>query len=157
MLLYVAVSSVLLVTVSTFLILFQETRVKNQTIAEVEQQGQFVMETITQTIRNAESITSPGAGTSDTALELNVLDVADDPTTFDLSGDVLRITEGTGSAIDLTNALVSVSGLTFENLSRTGANDTVRIEFTISRDSNNTTAPYTYEKTFISSATVYAQ
>ena len=53
LLLYVGISSAILLASSLFLATLLESRIKNQTIAEVEQQGLAVMQIITQDIRNA--------------------------------------------------------------------------------------------------------
>src|SRR3990167_1911975 len=73
---------VLLASIATATLL--EARVKNQTIAEVEQQGLQVAQFIGQIARNAEAITSPGVGASAAALTLDVVTPAKDPTVFDL-------------------------------------------------------------------------
>ena len=52
-LLYVGIFSILLISTSVFVATLLESRIKNQTIAEVEQQGLQVMQIITQTVRNA--------------------------------------------------------------------------------------------------------
>src|SRR3990167_4758552 len=85
LLLYVAISSVMLLITSLFLQTLLQSRIKNQTIAEVEQQGLQAMQLITQTARNAETITSPSQSASDPSLTLDVISFASDPTVFDLS------------------------------------------------------------------------
>src|SRR3990167_11517142 len=71
LLLYVAISSVMLLITSLFLQTLLQSRIKNQTIAEVEQQGLAVMQLITQAARNADSINSPATGASAVSLSLN--------------------------------------------------------------------------------------
>jgi len=93
-LLYLAISSIILGIISFFVFMMLETRVKNQTILEVEQQGLFVMQTISRTIRNAESINSPSVGASADSLSLSVFDALDNPTIFDVAGGSIRVKEG---------------------------------------------------------------
>src|SRR3989338_6871109 len=64
LLLYVGIASIILLVTSLFLSTLLQSRIKNQTIAEVEQQGLAVMQLITQTARNADSVNSPDTGAS---------------------------------------------------------------------------------------------
>ena len=131
LLLYVSIVSAMILSIAAILPLFMQSRVKNQTISEVEQQGTAALQIITQTLRNAETITSPTIGTSASSATIDVVSAGVDPTVLDLSGGVLRITEGVGSPVSLTNSRVTVSGLTFYNLSRTSTPENLRIQFTV--------------------------
>ena len=112
------------------------------------------MHVITQTARNAETITSPAQGASAALLTLDVVTVANDPTVFDLSGGAMRITEGVGSAVALTNSRVTASTLNFQNLSRTGTPGTVRITFTLTHVNPSSRQEYNYARTFYGSASL---
>lgn len=154
LLLYVSIIGAVILSIAVFLSLLMQSRVKNQIIAEVEQQGIQVMQIITQTGRNAEAITSPALGTSASTLTFDVPTVANDPTTFDLANGAIRITEGAGSPISLTNSQVTASGLTFQNLSRTNTPGTIRIKFTLTSVNPSGRNEYNYSKTFYDSATL---
>lgn len=86
LLLYMAIVTVLLTAVSLFLGTALSSRIKNQTIAEVDQQGSAILEQITQTIREADSVTAPATGASGGVLTLAMPTAGANPTTFDLSG-----------------------------------------------------------------------
>ena len=86
LLLYVVILSVLLTAVTTFFGSTVDARVKNQTINEVNEQATQLMDSITQTVHNATSITLPTAGTSGSSLTLVVPTGALSPTVFDISG-----------------------------------------------------------------------
>lgn len=154
LLLYVAVASVMLLVISVFLSSLLQSRIKNQTIAEVEQQGLAAMQLITQAARNAEAITSPAQGASASSLTLDVITAANDPTILDLDNGVIRIKEGAGSTVALTNSRVTASALTFQNLSRTGTPGTIRIQFTLTHTNPAGRNEYSFTKTFIGSATL---
>ena len=155
LLLYTLLIGITLLTVSGLLFLLMATRTKNATIAEVEQQGAFAMGLMTQTVRSATGITVPVTGTSGTLLMLTVPAGANNPTVFDVSGGALRISEGTPAAVNfLTSTRVTLSALTFQNLSRSGTNGTIRIQFTLSSVNNNGRNEYSFTKTFYGSATV---
>ena len=153
-LLYVVLLTIILLAASSFVTVFLDSRVKNQVIAEVEQQGGQAIQVITQAIRNSEALTSPVPGSSADSLVLDVFDAANDPTVFSLSGGVLMVSEGGGVAIPLTSQRVVFSGLSFENFSRADTPGTVRITFTLSYNSTTTQTQYNYSKTFHASASI---
>jgi len=154
LLLYVAISSVILLATSFFLQTLLESRIKNQTIAEVEQQGLHVMQIINQTLRNADIIDSPALGTSAASLSINTYTPTNNPTVFDLAGGAVRIKEGTASVVPLTNSRITASGLTFQNLSRTSTPGTIRIQFTLTHVNPSGRNEYNFSKTFTGSATL---
>ncbi len=154
LMLYIGIAATILLAASVLLANMLESRVKNQTIAEVEQQGLQVMEILTQAARNAESITTPAAGASASSLTLNVLDVNDDPTVFSVASGTVRITEGAGSAIALTNSRITVSGFTVQNLSRTNTPGALRVSFVVTYVNSSGRNEYTYSKRFYGSASL---
>ncbi len=154
LLLYLAISVTILMAASLFLAVLLSARVKSQTVAEVEQQGLQIMQIITQTTRNAESVNSPGTGASSTSVSLNVVASSLDPTIFDLNAGVLRIKEGTGANVSLSNSRVTVSALNIQNLTRTGTPGVIRITFTITAVNPANRSEFNYSKTFYGSATL---
>ena len=129
LLLYVSIVGVMILSVSAILPIFMQSRVKNQTISEVEQQGVSVMQRITQAGRNATDINFT--------------------TAFDLSSGAIR-----ENTIALTNSRVTASGLTFQDLSRVGTPGTMRIQFTITHVNPQGQMEYDFSKTFYGSATL---
>ena len=140
LLLYVSIVGAIVLSIAGFLSLLMQSRVKNQTIAEVEQQGVAVMQIITQTVRNSTSINSPATGSTGSTFTLNA-------NTFDLSGGVIRM-----DTIALTNSRVTASGLSFYNLSRAGTPGTVRIQFTLTHINPSGRNEYDFNKIFYGSA-----
>lgn len=86
LLLYVAIVGTLLIAVSGFFALTAESRIKNQSIVEVDQQGAAAMNRITQTIRNATAVTAPSLGATSSSLTLTVPTAGLSPALFDVSG-----------------------------------------------------------------------
>lgn len=154
LLLYLGMTAIILSGVSFFFVSMLQARVKHQTINEVEQQGQQAMATITQTIRNAENITSPATGASAGSLTLDVVSGSLDPTVFDLSGGILRVTEGAGAAQSLTTSAVTASGLTIQNLTRPTTQGVLRVQFTLTKTSTSGRNEFSYSKTFRGSASL---
>ncbi|MEK6561177.1 MAG: type II secretion system protein [Nitrospirota bacterium] len=129
LLLYVSIVGAIIFSVAGFLSLLMQSRVKNQAISEVEQQGVQVMQVITQTGRNATNINFSSV--------------------FDLSGGTIR-----QNTIALTNSRVVASNLTFQNLSRTGTPGTIRVQFTLTHINPEGRNEYNYSKTFYGSASL---
>lgn len=154
LLLYLGVSSIIISGTSFFLISLLEARVKYQAVSEVEQQGQQVMTQLTQTIRNAQNITSPTTGATGTSLTLDVVTAGLDPTVFDLSGGIIRVTEGAGAAQPLTTSAVTASSLSIQNLTRPTTQGVLRVSFTLTRTSTSGRNEFTYSKTFRGSASL---
>ncbi len=154
MLLYMAILSVILFALSSFAFMSFQSRIKNQTIAEVEQQGNQIMDIILQTVRNSAAINSPAVQASGTSLSVNTYFGATTPTVFALSGSNIQMTEGAGSAVNLTGGRVAASVVSFSNLSESGAPGMVRAQFTLTYINNAGTNEYDFNKTFYGTASL---
>lgn len=152
LLLYVAIVSNLLLALAAFFSTSLTARAKNQSIFEVNQQGQASVEYIAQTIRNSSSISAPAAGASAASLTLVVPTGSLSPTIFDLSGSTLQVKEGVAAYVPLTNSKVQVTALSFTNLSRPGTEGVVQVSITLSRVNNTGQNQFDYQKTFTTSA-----
>ncbi len=151
-LLYVAIISILFTAFTFLLLTFLRARIKNQVISNIDQQSVLVIHEITQAIRNAETITSPAVGSPSSTLILDALSVGVDPTRFDVANGVLRIQEGAGSAVALTNNRVEVTDLTFSNLTAGSSPGIIQIELTLSSANPSGRNEYEYTKTATTSA-----
>lgn len=154
LLLYVSIASIMLLITSLFLATLLQSRIKNQTIAEVEQQGLQVMQLMTQTVRNADTINSPGSGASAATLSVNTISAGNNPTVFDFASGVIRIKEGAAAVVPLTNSHLTASSLSFSNLSRASTPGTIRIQFILTSVNPTGRNEYSFTKTFIGSATL---
>lgn len=152
LLLYVGIVGSLLTAVVLFFGTTVDSRVKNQSISEVNQQGVLAMEYITGTLRNATSVTTPASGGSGASLTLVVANGTLSPTIFDLNGTTLQVKEGAAVAVALTSSKVQVSGLTFKNLTRSGTPGVVQVRFTLSRTNPSNRNEYDFQKEFVASA-----
>lgn len=155
LILYISLFSIMIAGISISFSLFFDSKIKNQTITEVDQEGAQVLEIITQTIRNANNVNSPIIGSSDGTLSLGVDNIVLNPTIFSLSGGEIKVTEGLNPEISLTNNLrVVASDLLFENLSRNLTPDIISISFTLTHLNPNGRNEYDYSKTFYGSASL---
>lgn len=151
LLLYMAIIAILLTAVAVFFGMSVDSRVKNQSISEVNSQGAFVLDYMTQTVRNASAITSPAVSTPGTTLTVTVPTAALSPTIFSVVSGVLQVKEGTGTAVALTNSKVQVTSLTVTNLTKTGTSGIVQISFVITRINTASRNEYDYQRTFTTS------
>lgn len=154
LLLYIGLAALLLAGISSFFYLILRSRVKSQTVAEVEQQGAQIMQIVTQTIRNAENINSPSAGSSSSSLSLDAAGTGADPTIFDAGSGIARIKEGSGSAVSLNNSRIQISNLDFSNLSRSGTPGNIKVRFTLTHQNPGGRNEYDYSKTFYGTASL---
>lgn len=149
-----AVVATLLTGVVAFFALAHSSRVKNQSISEVHQQGASAVEYIAQTIRNASAITSPVPGSSSGTLTLAVPDAGLSPTVFSSNAGILQVTEGAATAEMLTGGKVQVDDVAFTNLSQASIPGVIRIELTLSRINSAGRNEYDYQQTFITSGSL---
>ena len=131
LIIYVAILSMFIFSIVAFLNVMTNSRINNQIVLEVNNQGDQVIKTITQSIRNATLINSPSASSMNTSLSLETSIPGTNPTVFSISGGVLYMTEGSGSAVALTNNKVVIGNLEFSNLSQPSTSGTIKVRFTL--------------------------
>lgn len=152
LILYIAIMGLTITSIFYFLSMVLNAKVKNQTVIEVEQQGESVILEMAQAIRNATSINYPTFGTSSSTISLVMASSTKNPTIFKLSSSTLQIIEGTSSAINLTNNLVAVTGLTFKNLGTSSGTDSIQMKLNINYINLRGTNDYQYSQNFTGSA-----
>ena len=154
LLLYISLYSIIMMSIMGLLLTLLQVRIKSRTVAEVDQQGIQIMQSITQAIRNSDNINSPLVGASADALSLDMPEATLDPTVFDLSNGTARITEAANAPVVLSNSLVTVSDVTFTNLSRPQTPGNIRVQFIITYINNAGRNEYDYSKTFTGNASL---
>lgn len=154
LLLYMVLVGIILSATTSFFIITADSRVKSQSVNEVEQQGVQVMNYILQSIRNAEGISAPTIGVTATQLTLTSQTSTLNPTVINLNGTVIETKESTAATVPLTTDEVQASSLSFKNLSRPSTPGTVQVSFTLSRTNPANKNIYKYQKTFISTGTI---
>ncbi|MCF7843441.1 prepilin-type N-terminal cleavage/methylation domain-containing protein [Candidatus Gracilibacteria bacterium] len=151
MMLYVSICSILLLALTSMFSLLIGARIKNQTIAEVNQSGIQVMQLITQTIRDAKSINAPLAPSSSSTLSIKMNNAILDPTIFDIASGTIRIKEGTSTYTTITNSKVKASSLLFTNttvVASTTDGGSVGISFVLTYVTTSSSSDYSYSKVF---------
>jgi type II secretory pathway pseudopilin PulG len=137
LLMYISIASILMIIVASAISTVYRIQVKQRFITDVEQEGLAAMQTITQTIRNANAINSPTIGTSATTLSVAVSDLSKTPTIFTVTSGKLTIKEGAAAAVDLTSGQVSITGVSFTNMTRGTTQGNVRVQYTVNSTNPN--------------------
>ncbi len=151
-LLYVALSSVLLVVIVSFLAVILESRVKNSVVAEIEQQGRVALNIILKEVREGEDIVNLSRGESDSTL---LIDKGEEEIefVFDETEGILWVVKGEEEIV-LIGGEIRVEEVSFSNLSRSNSFGIVRAEITLSYRSESARVEYDYSKKFIGSASL---
>ncbi len=150
--LYIGLSTIIILGSSLLLKTVMDSRSKDTTISEVEQQGNLALQTITRSIRNATLVNSPAIGATSSSLSLNTTVSGNNPTVFSLASGVISMKEGSATAIPLTGSRVTISNLLFQNLAQTGTKDNLRVSFTVTYRATSTQQQYQYSRDFLDSA-----
>jgi Tfp pilus assembly protein PilW len=119
MVLFLAILSIMLTTVIAVFISTQETRVRQQGLAEIEQRGTQILETLTKTVRRAETVLAPSQGSTGSTIALQMSANGEFPTIFSetSSGNILLVQKT--AIASLLNSQVNVRNLQFKNLDNT--------------------------------------
>ena len=153
-LLYIMIFSIVVFLIFQIYALVLESRGRQRTTVEVNEEGSRIIQMITQNVRNATSINSPTPANNLDVLSIYTYTTANNPTLYYLVGNDLVIKEGSATTVILNSNRVKITSLKFTNLSKSGTKGTVKIEFTISSNTLNTQVFYLFSKTFTADATV---
>jgi Tfp pilus assembly protein PilW len=153
--LYISLAVFALFATSILFSLVLEAKLKQEAIAEVEEQGSLVLRIVTQTIRNANGLNNLSPGNSNTNnLSLITPSTDTNPTIFNLVNGALESTIGLKETTRLTSPYVAMSDLRFQNLGQNNTTGTVRIQFTLTTTNAQKGYQYAYQQTFYGSATI---
>ncbi|HNV97204.1 MAG TPA: prepilin-type N-terminal cleavage/methylation domain-containing protein [bacterium] len=147
LLVYIAISTIILFGIVDFVISIDHMKKRGSIIQEVENQGLNIANIITQKIRNADFIISPIVGNAEENLSLNMVS-PNAQVSFTLQGTNLEMKDEFGNVEFINNNLVLVSGIKFINLTKSGTQGNIKIEFTLRYNNESLNSIYDYEKTF---------
>ncbi len=150
LLLYVFVASGILLSIVALVAVLIQSRIKNQTISIVEQQGAQISQIITQEINNAKIITSPAVGNSADVLQWQ-----------DINGQVEQASVASSTLFLFKNnqnyflnpATVQVNNWQVKNLGVSG-HDSIKIQFDLNYNNVSGLNQYSYSETFYATANI---
>ncbi len=149
-LLYMAMIAVFSLVVTSYWSSLNELRIRGQAMTTVTTESAYVMEQLTQIIRNADSVN----GMTTTSLNLKMLDVNKDPTTVSFSGGQLTVQEGSSAAVNLISNRVVLSGINFTNLTTSGKPASIRIQLQLSNNNTSGRNEANYSTTLYDTASL---
>lgn len=148
---YIAIIGVVISGFVSYSLSISGVRNKNYSIATVQANGRAALQVMTQKIREAQAVLTPGAGTSDTQLILD-MSGTDPDITFSVSDGVLSMQEAGSSATTITDSRAVVSNLVFTNLAASGERDNVRLEMTVDYNTPTGDVQFGYSKSYQTAA-----
>jgi len=152
LLLYVGLSATIISAITVFFYFVSFTKTKIQTISEVENEGQTVVEIISQNIRNAKKVNLPNLGESGAVLSLQAANPDEDPIVFSLEAGRIKMQKGGSIEFFLTSDRLEVLNLTFRNLSNATSKATIRAEFSLRYKNPAQRAEFDWQKNFYTTA-----
>ncbi len=154
LLIYVAFISIMATVFVNFSLDIAGSAQKSRVRQEVQQNARFAMDRMLQEVRAAEGLNVGASvfGSHPGILSLGTSVPATNPTVFDISGGVLRMTQGASSPVALTASNLQASNLVFENLAIAGRTQHVRLTFTLRHPNPDNTEIYNASVTLYGSA-----
>lgn len=151
--LYIGLVSLFAVSLTAFLGFFTQAKNKSSTIEEVNQQAVFISSYVEQLIRDSDSITLPAKTTSAGTLILTSTKFpARSPIAISTSSGKLVVSEAGGGSVQISSDKVTISNLSFTNLSQASTDGNIRYQFQVSYNNPNGKNEFTYVQTFYGSA-----
>jgi hypothetical protein len=127
-------------------------RSKTYAVQEVQANARMLMDTITKSLKHAQSVVSPAAGEN---TDLLVLDMpgAEPDASFSVVDGIVFLTEGVGEPAALISQRSEITELKFTNLAEIGGQDSVLIEFGIKYRYDDS-LDYSYADSYRSAVTI---
>jgi type II secretory pathway component PulJ len=150
LLLYVFVASGILLSIVALVALLIQSRVKNQTISLVEQQGAQIALLISQEINNAKIITAPAVGNSGEALQFQ--DINNQTEQLSLVSSTLFLNKNNQN-FALNPATILISNWQVKNLG-VALHDSIKIKFDLNYNNLSGLNQYNYSQTFYVTANI---
>lgn len=130
--------STFLLILTTIMVESLDVQAQSESYSAVTQEGRYVMARLNYDIKRSSAITTPASlGGSGASL---VMTVNSTTFTYAVSGNMLQLTDGSGTA-NLTDGDTVISGLNFQRIGNTGGKDTIRYTFTLTSNVTKVSGP----------------
>lgn len=159
LLIYITIFSIMIGAVVGLAVLASGQKANSQATTDINYQGEAVMALISQSVHQATAINTPTAATNSPTLSLAMPVTSVNPTVFGTYNDGtttrMRISEGNPAVqTNLTNSHVTVSNLTFTNMSLASTKGSVLINYTITYRTGSARQEFSVSKRFFGAATI---
>lgn len=136
LLLFSGIFAVVIIGFITVLVVVAGVQSRQYSVAEVNQQSQFLLQRVQYYVERSSLIDMP-ADAPTNVLTLRTSADTENPTIISLSGGVVRLKVGVATEQALTSDKVTVSGLAFTKRSNPPAKDSVDVVFTVEYNTQN--------------------
>ncbi len=150
LLLYVFIASIILLSVVSLVALLIQSRVKNQTVSLIEQQGAQIIQLVTQEINNAKVINSPAVGSEAAVLQFQ--DMNGQIEQISLTSTTLFLNKNSKDYF-LNPTTIQVSNWQVKNLG-VPSHDSIKIQFDLNYNNLSGLNQYSYSETFYATANI---
>jgi len=136
LLIFSAISAVIMVAFITILVTITRIQARQSSAAEVNQQSQFLLQTIQYYVERS-SLIEMNQDVATSTLKLRMAASSEDPTYIYLSGGMVYLQQSSTAAQALTTSRVTVPSLTFTRRSNAPSHDSVAVSFIVSYNTPN--------------------
>ncbi len=137
LLIFCGIFGLIAVSFMTVLVSAIQIQIRQNSVAEVTQQSQMLLDTIQYYVQSASLVDLP-SDTATTTLKLRMSSSTIDPTYIYLSGGVVYLKQtDAGSAAALTSNKISVSNFAFTKRANVPGHDSVNVGFTVAYNTAN--------------------
>lgn len=127
-----------------------QSRVKQFSVDNVENEGQFVLEKFSYLLHNAYAVSTPAAGVQGNTLIFNYPTLSDTAKIY-LTGTTLYL-ERNGVAEAITSPQTEASSLSFTNTTSNSLYPSIRMSFTLNAKNSAGRSEFNYSDTFYATA-----
>ena len=150
MLLYISIMSVVIVVASALFSMLIEGRQRNQALVEVQQQGNFILDTFSTTLKNSRNILN----ITSNSLTFETYDEQLNPVIISESEGIISISYAGGTSSALNTDSVLVNDFTIIDVSNSHTTGSVKLEFSISYNTSSQRNVLSVTESFTTTASI---
>lgn len=150
-LLYVAISSILMLGLVSLLTISSTSRVRSRLTVEVDTGGLLIARLIEDLVKSSSAINTPAPGATTSIMSLTTPDSVNNPTVVSIISGKVWLQQGDASAIALTPDSVTVSEMSFSNTS-SGSGRSLKFSYKMSAGLPGIYGGQEYQRDFFGAA-----
>ncbi len=131
---YIGILALIATSLTYFSLNVSLTTDKNHRLADTQWHRRFLLDLLSQKIRQAAAVTAPAAGASGSTLALDMPAPAADLEFSLTAAGVMVVRAGGGPPINLSAPAVKITNLNFTNLAAAGERDHIQVSFILAND-----------------------
>lgn len=151
-LIYIAIISMVLISVVVFISAIADSRNKAYAAAETQSNGRTAINTIASKIMSATSVVAPGSGATSSVLILAMPSGGN--ITFAVVGGVLQMGQVGSATTTITGSRVTIGNLQFTNVSASGKRSNILVDLAISYNGAVNDKIFSYSQTLSTAVSI---